>query len=130
MTQQLICPCGSGLNFNQCCDPCLSGHSPAKTADQLMRSRYTAYVLQNEAYLLATWHISNRPSQLNLQDKPTHWIGLKLISTQAGQAKDTKGMVEFIARYKLNGKAHRLHEKSHFIKQGGHWFYVEGESKA
>lgn len=127
MSQQHPCPCGSCNEFSCCCEPCLTGSSLATTAEQLMRSRYTAYTLQNESYILDTWHPSNRPPHLNLQDEPTHWVGLKVVSTQAGEVDDAEGFVEFIARYKLNGKAHRLHERSHFVKQDGGWFYMGGE---
>jgi len=92
-----------------------------------MRSRYTAYTLRNESYLLTSWHSSTRPVQLDLHTDPIQWIGLKIVNTQAGQASDETGLVEFIARYKLNGKAHRLHECSQFIKQDGAWFYVDGK---
>ena len=105
----------------------LSGDSLAVTAEQLMRSRYTAYTLQNEAYLLQTWHPSNRPPQLNLASEPVKWLGLKIIAAQAGQVEDATGTVEFVARYKVNGKAQRLAEKSRFVKEQGRWFYLDGE---
>lgn len=92
-----------------------------------MRSRYTAYVLGDTAYLLATWHQSTRPAQLELADQPANWIGLKVIATHAGQAADDAGTVEFIARYKLNGKAQRLHERSRFVRDSGRWYYLDGQ---
>lgn len=91
-----------------------------------MRSRYTAYVLHNTDYLLATWHVSTRPASLELTTA-TKWLDLKLVATRAGGPKDTEGSVEFIARYKIHGKAHRLHETSRFIRQQDRWFYVAGE---
>ena len=127
MPQQQICPCGSGQNFNLCCEPCLSGISPARTAEALMRSRYTAYVTKDECYLLSSWHESTRPAVLGIEQDTVKWLGLKLVATQAGREGDETGSVEFVARYKLNGKAHRLHERSRFVKQQGCWFYVGAE---
>lgn len=94
-----------------------------------MRSRYSAYVLGDESYLLATWHESKRPSRLNLDaERQTKWLGLKVINAIEDQVHN-EGMVEFVARYKVNGKAHRLHEASHFVRENGVWFYVDGEIK-
>jgi SEC-C motif-containing protein len=91
-----------------------------------MRSRYTAYTLLNENYLLATWHSSTRPAVLGLANEvPLKWLGLKVgrhEQLDAGHA-----IVEFDARYKLNGRAHRLQEVSRFVREDGLWFYVEGE---
>lgn len=93
-----------------------------------MRSRYTAYVRCDETYLRQSWHDSTCPQTLGLdQHPPVKWLGLKIIRTQAGGADDKTGVVEFIARYKLNGKAQRLHETSHFIRKDGRWLYVKGE---
>ena len=97
----------------------------ASTAEQLMRSRYTAYTLRCESYLLKSWHASTRPQQLELDKDPVKWIGLKVIKTDGGMAGDTEGIVEFVARYKVNGKAHRLQEISRFVYEQGQWFYVE-----
>lgn len=100
----------------------------ADTAETLMRSRYSAYVFAREDYLLSTWHSSTRPAALNLADEPaTKWLGLKVVQTQKGRSSDSEGRVEFVARYKVNGKAYKLHEVSRFIKEAGQWFYVSGE---
>ncbi|MCW8931827.1 MAG: YchJ family metal-binding protein [Gammaproteobacteria bacterium] len=127
------CPCQSGLLFQQCCQRFLAPSStqtatqPAKTAEQLMRSRYCAYVLGNETYLLQTWHPKTRPAHLNLNDSPNRWIGLKIKTTTLGQESDSIGTVHFIARYKTNGKAHKLEENSQFEKINDHWLYVKGD---
>lgn len=93
-----------------------------------MRSRYTAYVRKDEAYLRQSWHHSTCPQTLKLdQHPPAKWLGLKIIRTQAGGEDDETGIVEFIARYKLNGKAQRLHETSRFIRVAGRWLYIKGE---
>ena len=90
-----------------------------------MRSRYTAYTLQNTAYLNATWHPRTRPVMLDLSDQAdAKWLGLVIKKHEAIDADHA--LVEFIARYKLNGRAHRLHEISRFEKVDGSWFYVDG----
>lgn len=121
------CDCGSERDYAACCGAFHSGTRHAATAEQLMRSRYTAYVRGDERYLLDTWHASTRPAQLNLNQPPVpNWLGLKIIRTEAGKETDTTGIVEFVARYKVGGKAHRLHEVSRFVQEQGRWYYVEG----
>lgn len=119
------CPCGSTKLYSTCCARYLEGNEPAPTSEALMRSRYTAYTLQCEDYLLATWHSSTRPSALGLaEDTQTKWLGLEVKSQQ--QDVD-HAIVEFVARYKVNGRAHRLHETSRFVCEDGRWFYVDGD---
>jgi SEC-C motif-containing protein len=121
------CPCGSTLRFAECCGPLLSGERAASSAEQLMRSRYTAYVRLDRAYLEHTWHPTTRPAQLLLNTGPEpRWTGLKILRTTAGLASDSAGTVEFEARYKLNGRARRLHEVSRFVQEHGRWFYLDG----
>jgi SEC-C motif-containing protein len=113
------------LGYTDCCGALLSGSRTATTAEQLMRSRYTAYVELATDYLLKTWHPSTRPIALKLHfDPPCQWTGLKIINTKAGLSGDDQGTVEFIARYKINGRAYRLHEISLFIKDRGNWTYL------
>ena len=131
MTPTVSCPCRSAKAYPDCCGLYIGQGEPAPTAEALMRSRYTAYSANNERYLLKTWHHSTRPEKLNLdQHKSTRWIGLKVIKARDGGTHDTTGTVEFVARYKVGGKAHRLHEVSRFIKEDGRWYYVDGEMKA
>ena len=122
------CPCGSGKSYDQCCEPYLSREQPTTTAEALMRSRYTAYVVGDSKYLLATWHPSTRPSTLKL---PTDlkWQSLKIKSTTKGQQDNTTGTVEFVAVSKTGGRAHRLCEDSRFVFEDGLWFYVDGDVK-
>lgn len=92
-----------------------------------MRSRYTAYSLGKELYLLNTWHESTRPLQLDLgQDKAIKWTGLEILS--APGTNNNEGFVEFVARFKQNGKAGKLRERSRFIKDADRWLYVNGIS--
>lgn len=120
-----VCPCGSTKPFVACCAPYIEGSTPAPTAEALMRSRYTAYTLLREDYLLATWHTSTRPASLDLAaDVATKWIGLEVKRYEQQDADHA--IVEFVARYKVNGHAHRLHEVSRFVREDGKWFYVDG----
>jgi SEC-C motif-containing protein len=125
----MVCPCGSEKNFGDCCAPIHEGRQTAATAEILMRSRYTAYVLKNESYLLQTWHESSRPAQLNLEQDHIQWLGLKIIKCEKGGIDNDAGEVEFIASYIAGGKTQRIHERSRFIKQNMHWYYVDGEMK-
>ena len=91
-----------------------------------MRSRYTAFARGDEDYLLQTWHPDTRPSRVRINPEQ-RWIGLSIKDMQAGREDDTEGEVEFVARFKVNGKGHRLHERSRFEKIDGRWFYRDGD---
>lgn len=122
------CPCGSGQAYAVCCGAFLDNGALPATAEQLMRSRYSAYVLAREDYLLRTWHASTRPAQLGLLDAgPVKWLGLRILRCEAGGAGDREAIVEFMARYQVNGRAERLHEVSHFVRDAGQWLYVDGQ---
>jgi len=124
-----LCPCGSQKTYTDCCARYVDGSEPAPGAEALMRSRYTAYTLRNEDYLLSTWHPSTRPAALGLADEaPTKWLGLEVKRHEQHDANHA--LVEFVARYKVNGRAQRLHETSRFVREGGRWLYVEGEGNA
>ena len=91
-----------------------------------MRSRYSAFVLCIEPYLLATWHASTRPKSLDLSEEPqTRWLGLEIKRHE--NTGDDNAIVEFMARYKIAGRAYRLHEISRFIRENGRWYYIDGE---
>ncbi|HJV01811.1 MAG TPA: YchJ family metal-binding protein [Burkholderiaceae bacterium] len=116
------CPCG-GNNYARCCGRFIDGGEIPQTAEQLMRSRYTAYTLHNEDYLKATWHASTRPLEAVAQDEEVKWIGLDV---RRYVPDDDTATVEFVARYKVGGRAHRLHEVSRFMREDGRWYYVDG----
>ncbi len=121
------CPCGSGKSYNQCCRLYHDGKA-APTAESLMRSRYTAYVLRNGAYLHRSWHPTTRPNKKSLlQLTPTDWQGLTVVRTEQGSEQDTNGIVEFIAHYQEAGIAQQLHETSRFVREAGKWYYVDGD---
>lgn len=121
------CPCGSDKTYNQCCRPYHDGKS-APTAEALMRSRYSAYVLRNGAYLHRSWHSSTRPNKKGLLQLPaTEWLGLEIVRTALGGEQDSQGIVEFIASYRDGEQIGRLHETSRFVKEGSKWYYLVGE---
>lgn len=120
------CPCGSTRSLASCCQGIINGKRSASSAEELMRSRYTAYALNDPDYLLLSWSPAHRPSSLSL-DQAQHWLGLKIIETTLGEAGDETGTVEFVARFKIGGRAHRLHEVSQFMKIDGLWVYSSGE---
>ena len=122
------CPCGNPGSYPDCCGRYIDGTESASTAEALMRSRYTAYVLERENYLLATWHHSTRPASLDLTAEPRcKWIGLEIKRHEYHPQTPDHAIVEFVARYKINGRAHSLHETSRFAREAGSWFYVDGD---
>lgn len=123
-SRTIACPCGGGA-LAVCCGSFLAGDAIPQTALELMRSRYTAYALRDEKYLRNTWYDSTRPtSRLLDDDEPIKWLALEIRSHQ--QESETAATVEFVARYKLQGRAHRLHEISRFTREDGRWFYLDG----
>jgi len=125
------CLCGSGTAFGECCGRFLSGKSAPATALQLMRSRYTAYVLGAVDYILRTHH----PDTIDMTDRESvsewshgsEWLGLEVIATERGEPSDDEGVVEFVARYQMDGKVRSHRERSRFRKLDGRWLYVDGE---
>lgn len=122
------CPCGLVADYLQCCGRYHSGaqHLQAATPEALMRSRYSAFVLGLPDYLLATWHPSTRPEQLDAFEPGLKWLGLDVKRSTLDDA--THGSVEFVARSKLGGRAHRLHELSRFVLEGGRWYYIDADA--
>ena len=127
----MTCPCGSNKPFSFCCEPAIEGHKPAKTAEALMRSRYTAFALGAVDYLINTTAEENRkPEDAEIiaeQIQATNWIGLRILDTVAGSASNNTGIVEFSARFESEDQNGELHERSNFRKENNHWYYVDGE---
>jgi SEC-C motif domain protein len=123
IAKALPCPCG-GADYATCCGRHHNG-IPAPDALCLMRSRYSAYALKLDAYLLATWHPDTCPAALGLAVDGTKWIALEVKKHLTDSAN--RAVVEFVARYKILGRAGRLHEVSRFVRENGRWFYVDGE---
>ncbi|GAA2022340.1 YchJ family protein [Terrabacter terrae] len=121
------CPCGSLLAYAVCCGPLLDGERPAATAEALMRSRYTAFSLGDEAYLVRTWHPRTRPDRIGL-DQGVRWTGLDVRRSERGEPDDEDGVVEFVASWTdVDGSTGRLHEVSRFTRRAGRWVYLDGE---
>lgn len=130
----MLCYCNSKSEYNQCCERFINGAQVAETAEQLMRSRYSAYAVADVNYLLKSHHKTTRPikdrnSILNWT-KSVNWMGLEIIAKEKGTISDSEGMVEFKALYEENGRLECIHEKSFFVKEQGTWFYKSGTHRS
>jgi SEC-C motif-containing protein len=126
-----LCPCGIGKSYTECCEPYIRGTSPAQTAEELLRSRYTAYVKTEVDYIIGTT-IAEKRSQLDKEgvrkwSAGTEWLSLEVLSTEKGGVQDTTGDVEFIAHYKAKGATGKHHEVGKFIKVEGKWYFDDSE---
>lgn len=119
------CPCLSGLPYDSCCGRLHREAATAQTAEQLMRSRYSAFAVGDTDYLLATWHPSTRPGSLELDDD-RRWYRLDVLRIELGGPFDTTGVVEFRAYHRSTGGKGSQHEVSRFVREGGCWLYVDG----
>jgi SEC-C motif-containing protein len=118
------CPCGLAASYSACCGRWHQGplRLQAPTPQALMRSRYSAYVLGLQDYLLDSWHPATRPAAIEPTPPGLRWLGLELRGERLMEAD--QATVEFVARSKLGGRAHRLHETSLFERVDGRWLYV------
>jgi len=132
MSSTTICMCGSTKNYSSCCGIAHNNIMNVKTAEQLMRSRYSAFCMANKDFLLNSHHSSTRPNKGSEIDeivewaKSVIWIKLKIMNTTQGKEDETFGTVEFKAYYLENGIRGIIHENSSFEKENGHWVYVDG----
>ncbi len=134
MSAAHVCPCGSvdakqrAVAYANCCGRFVDHFSEATApdAEHLMRSRYSAFVLARADYLLATWQSSTRPASLDF-DAGAKWLGLEVREHKVTGADTAE--VEFVARYRVDGRAVRLHERSRFVREDGRWFYVDGDQR-
>ena len=125
------CPCGRGPALASCCGPYLKGAKRPPTAEDLMRSRYSAYVVQDVDYVMKT----HSPETIDTVDRDgaaawsreAEWLGLEILSAERGTDGDEEGIVEFVARYNLDGELHTHHERSRFHRIDGAWMYLDGE---
>lgn len=130
----LACPCGKtsagrSLDYARCCGPFIDHYDthPAPDAESLMRSRYAAFVLERERYLLDTWHSDTRPPAIEFE-AGLKWLGLSIKRFTPPNPPDSDtAWVEFVARSRLAGRGHRLHERSRFLRKDGRWWYIDGE---
>lgn len=131
MTLNLDCPCGSGRQYSDCCEPYILDTQNAPTAEALMRSRYTAYTFGNIQYILQTWDPKYTQSlnakELEKWANQCDWKSLEIIDKVKGRENDDTGIVEFAAKYELGGRLQKIHERSQFKKVNGKWLYTIGE---
>jgi SEC-C motif-containing protein len=124
------CPCGSTLAYAECCGPVIAGVRRAGTAEQLMRSRYSAYVRKELAWLRESLHPDHRADYDEANSRAwaerAEWHGFEILSTAKGGPDDEAGMVEFVVVYTENGVRQEHHERSTFRKTGGAWYFAEG----
>ncbi|HEU5035740.1 MAG TPA: YchJ family metal-binding protein [Nocardioides sp.] len=116
MPLQPDCPCGSGATYDACCGRLHRGAATARTAEELMRSRYAAYAVGDTDYVFRTWHPRTRPDDLT-PDPALTWTGLTIL--EAGEDR-----VEFVASYERDGQVGELREHSRFQRRSGRWVYV------
>lgn len=123
------CPCCSGKQYSLCCQPFLEGQAIPASAEQLMRSRYSAYVRHHAAYLTSTWHTSKRVAGLEtlLSESfaGTEWLGLNVTRCNPG-SHENEAFVTFFARYRENGRTSTISECSRFLREDQRWYYVDG----
>jgi SEC-C motif domain protein len=126
-----LCKCGSNRVAERCCESIISGKRNAVTAEELMRSRYVAFTKADVDYLMRSHHSKTRPTKdrknIERWAKSVTWLGLVIISTEAGKENENQGKVEFRAIYLENGKLQEIHEKSLFEREDGKWVYTSGE---
>lgn len=129
-----MCPCGSGRTYEDCCRPLITGEVPAKTAEQVMRSRYSAYVKVEVDYLFDTTHPDHRQGYDHKGTKVwaenSRWEGLEILDSRAGGEEDRDGDVEFIATYREKGLRKQHHERAHFKKIDDRWYFTDGTAVA
>jgi SEC-C motif domain protein len=127
-----LCPCGSNVEYESCCLPVIVGQQKAATAEQLMRSRYSAYAMKEIGYILTSLHPDHRvdydESRSKAWAESATWHGIKIVRTVAGGVDDSKGQVEFVVSYTENGLKQEYHELSSFEKKDGIWYFVSGKA--
>jgi len=122
----MLCPCGSGETFGDCCLAVHRGEREAASAEQLMRARYSAYAVSDLDYVWQSWHPRTRPAALTA-DGQLNWTGLQILDTVDGRPGDQAGEVEFRAHYRDGARTGTLHERSRFAVRARRWLYVDGE---
>lgn len=128
------CPCGSGLPFEECCEPYLLGRAKAPTATALMRARYSAYAFGSVDFLYQSSGPRVR-AEFDAEgckrwSESSVWTGMEILKTEGGGEDDSEGTVEFIARYTSKQKdsgEFEHHEISQFKKIDGEWRFIDGE---
>ncbi len=127
-----LCPCGSNIGYDSCCRPIITGENKAKTAEQLMRSRYSAYVKKEIGYILTSLHPDHRAgydeNSSRAWAESAEWQGIRILKTVAGGEGDSEGQVEFVVSYTEKGLRQEHHELSTFRKKDGLWYFATGKT--
>lgn len=128
-----LCPCNSEKDFNECCAAILEGKQEARSAEELMRSRYCAFTTADVDYIISTHNPETREglkaSEIKDWAMNSTWLGLEILATKDGIEGDSEGVVEFIASYNMDGTIHRHHEVSTFDFIDGKWYFTDGKQK-
>lgn len=125
------CPCGRGIKYEECCAPVIEGKLEAKTAEDLLRARYTAFAKHKIDFVEKTHHSETR-SQVDRKEieswsKNSVWEGLEILKSDKGQATDDEGQIAFHAQYRMNGQMQDHYEVSQFKKEGGKWKFFDAQ---
>ena len=128
------CPCGSSVDYGSCCGPIIKGEKAAATAEQLMRSRYSAYVKKEIPFILTSLHPDHRADYDEKSSRAwaesAQWHGIKILKTVKGGPQDTEGEVEFSVSYTEKGMKQEHHERSSFQKKGDNWYFHDRQDHA
>ncbi|AOW19592.1 YchJ family protein [Urechidicola croceus] len=127
------CPCNPSIKYSDCCEKAHRNIHTVKTAEALMRSRYSAFVMANIDYLQQSHHTTTKPSKREKKDiekwaKSVEWIKLEVLNTTHGTQNDMNGTVEFKAFFMENGAVNVIHENSNFSKENNHWVYLDASN--
>ncbi len=127
----MTCVCGKGPSTEACCGRFFRGEHRAATAEELMRARYSAFVLGEVDFIVESHHARTRHevdrSSIETWSRKSEWLGLEIASTEGGTENDERGVVEFVARYNVGGLTQTHHERAEFEKDRGRWFFVDGK---
>ena len=131
MSENKLCPCGSGKSYGECCEPIVKGAQKAPTAESLMRARYPAYEKHEIDFIINTCEKSENIAEIDRKatedwSNNSTWHGLKILRTEKGGAADDEGIVEFEATYTQKGIRDVHHETAYFKKVNGDWMYSYG----
>jgi SEC-C motif domain protein len=131
MSETNTCPCGSESKLETCCLPLIQGKSAARTAEELLRSRYTAFTRGDVDYILSTHHSRTRKDvnreEIEEWSKSSRWLGLNIAQIEAGKANEDQGVIIFCARYEADGKENEHWERSEFEKEDGQWRFLDAK---
>lgn len=129
---QGTCPCGSEKSLSSCCLPLIQGKQKAETAEELLKARYTAFTRGDVDFILSTHHSKTREQikreEVEEWSKGSDWVRLQVVKSEGGQPKDEKGMIQFLAQYRVDGKMHDHWEVSQFEKENGEWRFYDAQA--